>query len=97
MEVNIVSKSAFTVIGIEGRGLSAKGPEWVRPLWDNARSHVSNVQDLIGPHAWGLMSAVDEPFGRWREEGKYLAGWEVEPEIKSPSGWTSGRSRKPPL
>ena len=34
------------------------------------------------------MSAVDEPFGRWKKEGKYLAGWEVQPDTQAPEGWT---------
>jgi hypothetical protein len=33
------------------------------------------------------MSAVDEYLAPWKKEGKYLAGWEVEPSIKPPEGW----------
>lgn len=32
MGVQIKTKPAFTVLGIEGRGNANKGPEWIKPL-----------------------------------------------------------------
>ena len=88
MEVQVMTKAPFTVIGMEGSGPANKGPEWIRSLWDQARNRIDEIRDLITGGGWGLMSAVDEPFARWKEEGKYLAGWEVKPDAQPPEGWT---------
>jgi predicted transcriptional regulator YdeE len=87
MEVKVTTKPAFAVLGIEGRGPADKGPEWIRPLWKEARNRIDEVREHIIGGGWGLMSAIDEPFARWKEEGKYLAGWEVRPETQVPTGW----------
>ncbi|MFX0096977.1 MAG: GyrI-like domain-containing protein [Candidatus Hodarchaeota archaeon] len=89
MEVKIVAKTAFTVIGIEGSGDSDKGPEWIPALWEQAFGRLDEVKDLVksGRGAWGLMSAADEHLAPWKEKGKYLAGWEVERGTKPPKGW----------
>jgi len=91
MEAKIVTKAAFTVLGIEGSGDSDKGPEWIPPLWEKVFSRSDEVKDLVksGTGAWGLMSATDEYLAPWKERGKgrYLAGWEVKPGIKPPKGW----------
>ena len=34
------------------------------------------------------MSAIDKPFGHWKEEGTYLAGWEVDLRTQAPRGWS---------
>jgi len=91
MEVQIVSRAAFAVLGMEGRGPADRGPEWVPPLWNTARTRIGEVQHLITGDSWGLMSAVDEPFARWGAEGKYLAGYEVTPTTGAPAGWTLWR------
>ncbi len=88
MEVEVITKPAFAVLGIEGSGPADKGPEWIRPLWSAVRSRSEEIRELIIGDSWGLMTAVDEPFGRWKEEGKYLAGWEVGLETQAPKGWT---------
>jgi predicted transcriptional regulator YdeE len=88
MEVKVITKPAFAVLGIEGSGPADKGPEWISPLWDTARGKIEEIRDLIIGDGWGLMSAIDEPFGRWKERGKYLAGWEVRLETQAPQGWT---------
>jgi len=91
MEVAVIANPAFAVLGIEGSGLADEGPKWIRPLWNIARNRVDEIRDLIIGGGWGLMSAIDEPFGRWKEEGKYLAGWEVSLETQAPAGWTVWR------
>lgn len=91
MEVKIVTRPAFAVLGIEGRGPSASGPEWIAPLWSTALARIGEVRHLITGDSWGLMSAVDEPFARWGAEGKYLAGFEVAWTTEAPDGWTLWR------
>ena len=90
MEVQIKTKPAFTVLGIEGYGDADKGPEWIKPLWDQAFNRFDEIKALVksDQEAWGLMSATDEYLASWKKEGKYLAGWEVEPGTKPPEGWT---------
>jgi predicted transcriptional regulator YdeE len=88
MEVDIVTRPAFAVLGIEGRGPGDQGLEWVRPLWEKAHSRVDEIRAQITGGAWGLMSAVDTHLAPWTEEGKYLAGWEVAPGTTAPAGWT---------
>ena len=91
MQVQVMTKAPFAVIGMEGSGPANKGPEWIKPLWDQARNRIDEIRDLITGGGWGLMSAIDEPFARWKEEGKYLAGWEVKPDSQPPEGWTMWR------
>jgi len=88
MEVQIITKPAFTVLGIEGRGDSDKGPEWIRPLWDQAFSRFDEIKNIVksNQEAWGLMSATEEYLAPWKKEGKYLAGWEVEHDTKPREG-----------
>ncbi|MDJ0754472.1 MAG: GyrI-like domain-containing protein [Ardenticatenaceae bacterium] len=88
MNITIIHKPAFAVLGIEGRGPAEKGPSWIKPLWGIARGRINEVKNLISEECWGLMSAVDEPFARWGDEGKYLAGWEAPVETQAPEGWT---------
>ena len=89
MDVQIKTKPAFAVLGIEGRGDADKGPEWIKPLWKKAFNRFDEIKDLVksDQEAWGLMSATDEYLAPWKKEGKYLAGWEVEPDTKPPEGW----------
>jgi predicted transcriptional regulator YdeE len=90
MEVLIITKPAFSVLGIEGYGKAEKGPEWIRPLWEQASNRLKEIERFIIPSqgAWGLMNAIDEYLAPWKNEGKYLAGWEVKKVLKAPKGWT---------
>ena len=45
MEVHIENKPAFRVLGGEGYGKSDQGPEWIRPLWDEAFNRLNEVKD----------------------------------------------------
>jgi len=89
MEVQIRTKPALTVVGIEGTGDAHKGPEWIKPLWDQAHKRFEEVKDLVTSNqgSWGLMSATDEYLAPWKKEGKYLAGWELNPSARPPKGW----------
>ena len=79
MQINIVTKPAFAVIGIEGSGPSDQGPLWIGPLWGQAFSRLSEIQHLITGSGWGLMSDTHQYLARWTDRGRYLAGWEVAP------------------
>ncbi len=86
--MQIVTKPPFAVLGKEGHGPAQQGPTWIMPLWDKAWKGLQEIQHLVNGPAWGLKSAVDEPFGHWQDQGKYLAGWEVDPDTETPDGWT---------
>lgn len=93
MDVQIKTKPAFTVLGIEGRGDADKGPEWIKPLWGRMLKRLEEIKDLAKDQSvppwecWGLMSATDEFLAPWKKEGKCLAGLEVEHGAKPPEGW----------
>jgi predicted transcriptional regulator YdeE len=90
MEVQIISKPVFSIVGIEGSGKADEGPSWIGPLWEQAHRRRADIEHLLKPtgEAWGLMSATDEYLAAWKEEGKYLAGWELKADMKSPMGWS---------
>lgn len=90
MEAQIRSKPAFSVIGIEGSGNSNEGPKWIKPLWEQAHKRRGEIQHLIklDGEAWGLMSATDEYLAAWKDQGKYLAGWEMNGDARPPNGWS---------
>lgn len=88
MKAQVVSRPSFSVLGIEGAGPSDKGHEWIRPLWDKAAGERNRIADFVTADGWGLMSAVDEPYGLWTDTGKYLAGWELRRRMAAPAGWT---------
>lgn len=99
MDIKVVSKPSFCVVGKLGQGSSDSGPAWIKPLWDEANSKFNEIshlakRDELGRIAgiWGLMSDVNEQFKRWGTEGKYLAGCEVKDDAIAPAeGWTLWR------
>ena len=95
MDVKIIEKRSFTVIGKEGQGMATKSREWIPLLWQAANGNFSEIRSLakldesgqiVG--IWGAMSDVEGKFDRWSEKGKYLAGCEVVDEAIAPAGWT---------
>jgi predicted transcriptional regulator YdeE len=89
LEVRFKMLPAFTVLGIEGCGPTNEGNKWIVPLWEKARNQFHEIKALVKTgDSWGLMSDSKEYLARWKEEGKYLAGWEVAPGTKPPPGWT---------
>lgn len=94
MKVEVVVKKGFSVLGIEGRGLSSQGQQWVPPLWKEASSRFAEVENMVhkdeqgAVFMWGAMTDVDDNFEPWKEEGKYLAGCEVDDHVSPPEGWT---------
>ncbi|GIP32080.1 GyrI-like domain-containing protein [Paenibacillus sp. J2TS4] len=93
--VEIVEKQRFSIIGKVGRGSANEGPKWIPQLWQEANSNFAEISHLAKLDAggniagiWGAMSDVDEKFERWKKEGKYLAGCEVQDDAIAPNGWT---------
>ena len=98
MEIRIVTKPAFTVIGKEGRGPAGNGAGWIAPLWAEANAQFAEIEPLAkrtesGQFAgfWGAMSSVDRTFHPWEDEGLYLAGCEAKDDAQAPQGWTRWR------
>jgi predicted transcriptional regulator YdeE len=95
MDVRIVSKEAFTVIGKMGQGPAGMGQQWIKPLWAAADAGFSEIVPLAKLDEqgkvlglWGAMSDVDETFAPWGAEGKYLASTEAKDDAEAPEGWT---------
>jgi len=95
MEVKIVTKDAFTVIGKLGQGPAGTGQQWIQPLWAAADANFSEIASLAKLDEqgkvlglWGAMSDVDETFAPWGDEGKYLASAEAKADAEAPEGWT---------
>lgn len=95
MEVKLIIKKSFSVIGKLGQGLSNEGFKWIPPLWQEANSkfhEISNLAkiDFTGSilGTWGVMSDIDDKFECWEEQGKYLAGCEVVDNAVAPANWT---------
>ena len=96
MELKIVQKDAFSVIGKQGS--TADGEGFIARLWQEANEHFSEVMELAkkdpdGSFAgfWGLMSDEGLNFMPWEDNfsrGLYLAGVEIEGDAAAPDGWT---------
>lgn len=96
MDVRIVEKLSFTVIGKLGQGKSTEGYLWIPKLWEEANSHYNEIRHLAKTDSndnlvgiWGAMSDITERFERWNDQGKYLAGCEVLDNSLPPLGWTA--------
>lgn len=95
MEIQIITKQAFSVIGKEGQGPAAEGPQWIPTLWQAANAHFAEIVPLVklhettkAPLIWGAMSDVGGTFKPWDVQGKYLAGCEAMDGADAPAGWT---------
>ncbi len=95
MEVKIVIKESFAVIGKEGQGPSDRGKNWIPPLWQAANGNFGEINGLAKLNEngqpvgiWGAMSDIGHSFEPWSEKGSYLAGCEVRDEAIAPEGWT---------
>jgi len=93
--VNIEEKPSFSVIGKLGQGFSAEAVQWIPSLWEAANRNFNEIRHLAKVDSshhiagiWGIMSDLTEQFNRWTDQGKYLAGCEVEEGAVAPAGWT---------
>ena len=94
MELKIVQKDAFSVIGKQGS--TQDGEDFIARLWQAANEAFPEVADLAkkepdGSFAgfWGLMSDEGMHFAPWEDDfsrGLYLAGVESEGDAV-PEGW----------
>jgi len=94
MNISLVEKPSFDVIGKVGQGYAKDSMEWVPPLWKAANENFHEIahlakKDSLGNLAgfWGAMSDIQDNFERWDEQGKYMAGCEVESDAVAPDGW----------
>ncbi len=69
MDIKIITKPTFTILGKIGQGPSDTGPEWIKPLWEDINQKFDEIKHLVisgksRPHkgAWGLMSDIAEKF-----------------------------------
>ncbi len=81
MNIERITKPAFTVIGKEGSTKDGEG--FIGRLWEDANSHFGEIAHLAKkdengvPHGvWGAMSDFSRSFKPWENfsEGLYLAG-----------------------
>jgi predicted transcriptional regulator YdeE len=95
LNLKIVDREKFAVIGKMGQGSFSSSDEWIQELWDDANLHFSEIGHLakidkdgnfIG--FWGCMSDVNENFLPWDWQGKYMAGCEVELNAEVLPKWT---------
>ena len=93
MNMEYVYKEKFSVLGKLGQGAAESPWSWIKPLWDEANGHFSEIEPLAVKEngkvsIWGIMSDFSENFLRWDENGgKYLACCEVNSETAAPDGW----------
>lgn len=95
MSIHIEEKNSFAVIGKVGQGLAAESHHWIPAIWKEANHKFKEIQHLAKKDKegnivgiWGAMSDISGRFERWTDQGKYLAGCEVEENSTAPSGWT---------
>ena len=94
MDIEIISKPSFCVIGKRGRGPADSGAAWIAPLWQNANEYIGEVLPLLYKDGdgrptgiWGAMSDITGSFHPWGNEGLYLAGYEAPQTAEPPEGW----------
>ena len=95
MNVELISKSAFVVIGREGS--TADGEGFVQQLWAEANAHFDEVAPLVKRDEngvsvgfWGAMTDFSRSFRPWEKDfsqGLYLAGVECNDDAQPPEGW----------
>ena len=95
MEIEIITKPAFFVIGREGS--TDNGPGFVQDLWADANARFGEVaylgkRDENGNFMgfWGAMTDFSRSFHPWEEHfsrGLYLAGVECAEDAEPPEGW----------
>ena len=80
MEPKIVSRPAFTVVGIKYRGKNEKNE--IPQLWERFMSRAGEIKQRANPFGYGVEDNYDKKTG----EFDYLAGVEVEGASDVPEG-----------
>lgn len=94
LKVRFEERGVLVLIGREGYGDGAHGGQWIPPLWKDLQTHMSEIAPLVKHGAdgkptgiWGAMSDAARRFMPWESDGLYLAGFEVDENASTPSGW----------
>lgn len=95
MEIKKIIKESFSVIG--KLGSTKDGEHFIKELWENANINFNEISCLAKKDTnnnivgiWGLMSDFSQSLNPWEDnftKGLYLAGVEVDNEIKEIEGW----------
>lgn len=100
MEIEIIEKKDFEVVGKVAMGESEKHSEWVLPLWHEFNKNIKEIINIVKidknnnlAGIWGIMNSTDETFSPWEEMGKYMAGVEVKENSNIPDGWIKWKIR----
>ncbi|MGD2179429.1 MAG: GyrI-like domain-containing protein, partial [Anaerolineae bacterium] len=84
MEPNIVTQSAFTVVGMKYRGKNEQNE--IPEMWEEFGPRMREIKHVVNPHiAYGVMHNYDEESG----EFDYVAGFEVSSIAEVPEGMVS--------
>ncbi|MEE1007661.1 MAG: GyrI-like domain-containing protein [Agathobacter sp.] len=96
MNIEIITKKSFCVIGKEGS--TDMGEGFIRELWNEANNHFDEIAELVKKDSknnpvgyWGAMSNFSMEFMPWEDnftKGKYLAGAECYADSVAPMGWS---------
>lgn len=95
MNIDMISKPTFSVIGKEGS--TADGVGFIQRLWVEANARFDEIANLakrdengIPVGFWGAMTDFSRSFRPWEDgfsRGLYLAGVECEDDVVVPEGW----------
>jgi len=84
MEPKIVSRPAFTVVGLKYRGKNENNE--IPQMWSEFMPRVHEIKHMVEPHvAYGVCGNMDEDSG----EFDYVAGFEVDSAADVPKGMVS--------
>ncbi len=94
MDIEIIEKEDFEVIGKVAEGESKKHSQWILPLWQDFNKSIREIINFVKVDEnnnlagiWGIMNDINETFSPWEEMGKYMAGVEVKENSMAPEGW----------
>jgi predicted transcriptional regulator YdeE len=81
MEIKIVDRPAFTVVGLKYRGKNQENE--IPQLWQALMPRYGQIQDMVpAPAAYGISANMDKESG----EFDYVAGYEVSSDENIPEG-----------
>ncbi len=81
MDPKIITKSAFTIVGMKYHGQNKHNE--IPQLWGEFMPHTAEIERVVNPNiCYGACGAMDEKTG----EFDYLAAFEVGEEAAAPEG-----------
>jgi AraC family transcriptional regulator len=84
MEPKIISRPAFTVVGLKYHGKNENNE--IPHMWGEFAPRVSEIRHMVSPHvAYGISDNMDDDSG----EFDYVAGFEVGSVAEIPGGMVS--------